>query len=54
MADPAVRAGLLSQTLTTRLGVPTDVVSLALHLADDEAGFLTGIDFLVDGGMTAF
>lgn len=54
LADPAVRAGLLSQTLTTRLGVPTDVVSLALHLADDEAGFLTGIDFLVDGGMTAF
>ncbi|WP_432197506.1 SDR family NAD(P)-dependent oxidoreductase [Streptomyces sp. bgisy027] len=54
LADPAVQAGLLSQTLTARLGVPTDVVSLALHLAGDEAGFLTGIDFLVDGGMTAF
>jgi meso-butanediol dehydrogenase / (S,S)-butanediol dehydrogenase / diacetyl reductase len=54
LADPAVRAGLLSQTLTPRLGVPADVVSLALYLAGDEAEFLTGVDFLVDGGMTAF
>ena len=36
-----------------RLGMPTDVVSLAVFLASDEAGYITGTDFVVDGGLTA-
>lgn len=36
-----------------RVGVPSDVAKLALYLAGDQSGFITGADFVVDGGMTA-
>jgi NAD(P)-dependent dehydrogenase (short-subunit alcohol dehydrogenase family) len=29
------------------------VVALAVFLASDEVGFITGRDFVVDGGLTA-
>ncbi|MFB0907275.1 MAG: SDR family oxidoreductase, partial [Spirosomataceae bacterium] len=29
---------------------PVEVASLAVYLASDEAAFLTGCDYLVDGG----
>lgn len=35
-----------------RVGRPEDVSSLALFLASDSAGFITGQNFVVDGGMT--
>ncbi|MGB9858283.1 MAG: glucose 1-dehydrogenase [Dictyoglomaceae bacterium] len=35
-----------------RVGRPEDIASLVLYLVSDEAGFITGANFIVDGGMT--
>ena len=35
-----------------RVGKPEDIAALALFLASDDAGFITGQNFIVDGGMT--
>ena len=35
-----------------RLGTPDDVASLVLFLAGDEAAYVTGQGFVVDGGMS--
>jgi len=35
-----------------RVGVPDDIAQLALYLASEKAGFMTGQNFIVDGGMT--
>jgi len=35
-----------------RVGKPEDVSSLVAYLCSDEAGFITGANFVVDGGMT--
>jgi NAD(P)-dependent dehydrogenase (short-subunit alcohol dehydrogenase family) len=35
-----------------RVGKPSDIAQMALYLASDKAGFITGQDFVVDGGMT--
>ena len=33
-----------------RMGKPEEIAGLALYLASDEAGFITGSDFAIDGG----
>lgn len=35
-----------------RVGVPEDIAAAVAYLAGDEAGFITGAQFVVDGGMT--
>ena len=35
-----------------RVGKPEDIAALAYFLSSDEATFITGSDFIVDGGMT--
>ena len=35
-----------------RVGLPEDVASMVMWLADDRNGFVTGQDFVLDGGMT--
>lgn len=35
-----------------RVGKPEDVASIVVYLASDEASFITGANFVVDGGMT--
>lgn len=36
-----------------RIGKPEEIAALAVHLASDESGFLTGQNITVDGGWTA-
>ncbi len=35
-----------------RVGRPEDIASMVLYLASDEAGFITGENIVIDGGMT--
>ncbi|KGO91697.1 SDR family NAD(P)-dependent oxidoreductase [Flavobacterium subsaxonicum] len=35
-----------------RMAEPEEVASLALYLCSDEAGFITGVDYPIDGGFT--
>jgi NAD(P)-dependent dehydrogenase (short-subunit alcohol dehydrogenase family) len=36
-----------------RLGTPEELAAMAVYLASDEAGFVTGAEFVFDGGYTA-
>ena len=51
--DEARRQSFLSEQPIARLGQPEDVGGLALFLASDEASFITGQVFVVDGGATS-
>jgi meso-butanediol dehydrogenase/(S,S)-butanediol dehydrogenase/diacetyl reductase len=54
MADPAAaRARLTSIHPLGRTGQPADIASLALWLASAESAFITGQQFVADGGLTA-
>jgi NAD(P)-dependent dehydrogenase (short-subunit alcohol dehydrogenase family) len=41
-----------SQHPVGRIGKPEDIASIALFLCSEDAGFITGQDFTVDGGMS--
>jgi NAD(P)-dependent dehydrogenase (short-subunit alcohol dehydrogenase family) len=36
-----------------RLGTPDEIASAVLYLASDDAAFVTGTAFVIDGGLTA-
>ena len=36
-----------------RLGTPAEVADLCVYLLSDESRFVTGAEFVIDGGLTA-
>jgi NAD(P)-dependent dehydrogenase (short-subunit alcohol dehydrogenase family) len=51
--EPARRAVFLDRQAIPRLGEPADIGTLAAYLVSDEASFVTGQVFVVDGGAAA-
>ena len=49
---PENRATFISTIPLGRLSRPTDIARAALYLASDDAEFITGVEFPVDGGRT--
>jgi NAD(P)-dependent dehydrogenase (short-subunit alcohol dehydrogenase family) len=52
-ADPELLDRLARLYPIGRLGKPEDIAHAALYLASDEASFVTGAVFVIDGGITA-
>jgi NAD(P)-dependent dehydrogenase (short-subunit alcohol dehydrogenase family) len=44
---------MLKKMPAGRAGTPDEVAALAAHIIGQEGGFITGSDFLIDGGATA-
>ncbi len=53
-ADPSFKDIVLANNMIKRLGTPEDVAWCATWLASDEASYVTGGDFPVDAGATAW
>lgn len=52
--DPKKLHSLLGQIPLARLGKPKDVAGVAVFLASDDADYVTGSTYYVDGGLTWF
>jgi len=53
-AIPAIREQMIRNVPMHRMGTAEEVAAAVLFLASDESSFVTGIDFLVDGGSASF
>ncbi len=51
-ADPKVRAARAAGVPLGRLASPQDIADAVLMLDSDRASYITGVDLLVDGGLT--
>ena len=51
---PGFRDEVLNKCMIRRLGKPEDIGWCAIYLASDESGWVTGADFAIDGGATAW
>jgi len=52
-SQPGVREGWLEPLMIKRMGLAEDIAWCALYLASDESSFVTGANFVVDGGFMA-
>jgi len=52
LADPHSRELAIEPIPLARFGTPEEVAAVALFLASDEAGYVTGSTFVIDGGLT--
>ena len=51
--DPvAARAAFIARQPMGRLGTAEDIAAMAVYLASDDASFVTGQTFVIDGGWT--
>jgi glucose 1-dehydrogenase len=50
-AHPEEMKELLAEIPLGRMGKPEDVAGLAVYLASDEAAYVTGSTYFIDGGM---
>ncbi|HLJ67667.1 MAG TPA: SDR family oxidoreductase [Chloroflexota bacterium] len=51
-ANPKLEAELMSEIPLRRWGKPEEVAALAVFLASDEASYITGATYFIDGGMS--
>jgi NAD(P)-dependent dehydrogenase (short-subunit alcohol dehydrogenase family) len=51
-ADPSIAEVWAKKSVLRRLGQPIDIARVALFMASDESGFITGQAIAVDGGLT--
>jgi glucose 1-dehydrogenase len=51
-ADPTRLAALLHEIPLHRMGQPEEIARLALYLASDVSGYVTGSTFVIDGGLS--
>lgn len=52
-AQKAIIDQLMPNLPLGRIGEPSEIASLVVHLASDESGYTTGAEFVVDGGWSA-
>jgi glucose 1-dehydrogenase len=52
LSDPVAMANAISEIPWGRFGRPEEVASVAVFLASDEAEYVTGSTYYVDGGLT--
>jgi NAD(P)-dependent dehydrogenase (short-subunit alcohol dehydrogenase family) len=53
IADEGKRTNRLGHIPAGRFGEPSDIANAAVFLASEESDWVTGTEFLVDGGITA-
>ena len=50
--DPVAAAAMTARTMSARMGRPEDFAGVAVFLASEASGYLTGQSIFVDGGMS--
>jgi glucose 1-dehydrogenase len=50
-AKPEIERALMGEIPINRWGKPEEIAGLAVYLASDEAGYVTGATYFIDGGM---
>ena len=52
LTDPDRQAQFLTAVPANRVGIPSEIASMVCYLASEEAAYITGVSFTVDGGLT--